>query len=311
MTHPAPRHTGHGHPAGPAAPATHGHPAHAHTHPGRSHRDDLPDGLAEMLDLDAGLFAPHIAGLTGRIARLARGPVTRVVDLGAGTGAGTFALLERFPDARVTAVDTDQDMLARITATARARGLGERVRTLEADAGAGLPGVEGADLVWASASLHHVEDPVAALAGVRAALRPGGLLAVAELDGLPRFLPDDAVPARPGVEERCRALLDAVHAERVPHLGADWSALLAAAGLTVEEERTDRLALRAPLPESAGRYAHLVLARIRTAVEERADPADRTALDTLLDGGPQDVRRRGDLVVRSTRGTWIARRPAA
>ncbi|MEW2544653.1 methyltransferase [Streptomyces sp. NPDC047002] len=304
MTHPAPRPTGHSHPAAPTAHGNHGHPA-----PGQGAA--LPDGLAEMLDLDAGLFAPHIAGLTGRIARLARGPVTRVVDLGAGTGAGTLALLERFPGARVTAVDTDPDMLARITATADARGLGARVRTLEADAGAGLPGVEDADLVWASASLHHVADPAAALAVVRAALRPGGLLAVAELDGLPRFLPDDAVPARPGVEERCRALLDAVHAEQVPHLGADWSALLAAAGFAVEEQRTDRLALSAPLPEGAGRYAHLVLGRIRAVVEDRADPADLAALDTLLDGGPQDVRHRGDLVVRSTRATWIARRPAA
>ncbi|TXS25033.1 helix-turn-helix domain-containing protein, partial [Streptomyces sp. gb1(2016)] len=61
-----------------------------------------------------------------------------------------------------------------------------------------------ADLVWASASLHHVDDPAAALTGVRAALRPGGLLAVAELDGLPRFLPDDAVAGRPGLEARCR-----------------------------------------------------------------------------------------------------------
>ena len=32
-----------------------------------------------------------------------------------------------------------------------------------------------------------------------------------------------------------------------------------------------------------------------------------SALDRLIDGGPEDVRHRGDLVVRSTRRTWMAR----
>lgn len=260
-----------------------------------------------MLDLDAELFAPYLTAVTGRLARLAGDGVASVVDLGAGTGTGTFALLERFPAARVTAVDSSPEMLAHLSGAARTRGLGDRVRTLEADAGAGLPGVADADLVWASASLHHLDDPAAALAGIRAALRPGGLLAVAELDGMPYFLPEDAVPDRPGLEARCREALAALHADRLPHLGADWGALLAAAGFAVEEEHTEHLELRAPLPPAAGRYAHLVLGRVRGALDGRIDPADLAALGVLLDGGPQDVRRRGDLVVRSTRRLWAAR----
>ncbi|WP_406461635.1 class I SAM-dependent methyltransferase [Streptomyces sp. NBC_00111] len=299
-------------PHGPAHHHGHGdHPGHGGGH-GHGHAHTAQDDalLVAVLDLDAEIFAPYLAAVTSGIAELARDRVSHVVDLGAGTGTGTFALLERFPDARVTAVDSSPAMLALLTERARAKGLGDRVRTLETDAGTGLAGITDADLVWASASLHHVDDPAAALAGVRAALRPGGIVAVAEMDGMPRFLPEDAVVGRPGLEARCREALGAVDAEQVPHMGADWGTLLAEAGLTVEQEHTEPLELRAPLPAQAGTYAHLVLGRIRGALEGRADPADLDALSTLLDGGPGDVRHREDLVVRSTRQLWVARRPA-
>ena len=324
MTHPGP------HLPGPHDPASHRHRTgstaqahsqpHAHTHahsPTHTHGEgghpapgtDPNAGLAEILDLDAELFAGHLTSVTARVADLARGAVTHIVDLGAGTGAGTFALLARFPAARVTAVDSSAAMLARLDDAARAKGLGDRVHTVEADAGVGLPGIADADLVWASASLHHLDDPNRALAGIRGTLRPGGLLAVAELDGMPRFLPDDAVTDRPGLEERCREALSALRAQQLPHLGTDWGVLLAAAGLTVEQEHTERLEVRAPLPPGTGRYAHLVLSRVRGAVDALMPPVDLAALDALLDGGPQDVRHRDDLVVRSVRETWLARRP--
>ncbi|MFJ8887256.1 class I SAM-dependent methyltransferase [Streptomyces sp. NPDC102402] len=295
-----------------ARPHAHDH-SHDRSHGHDHHADDAvqDSDLAEMLDLDAELFAPYLDAVTERIASLAGEGVRHVVDLGSGTGTGTFALLERFPEAEVTAVDTSPAMLARLVEAARARGLGDRVRPLEADAAAGLASIEGADLVWASASLHHVDDPAAALTAARAALRPGGLLAVAELDGLPRFLPDGAEAGGPGLEARCRAALDVLHGEQVPHLGADWAVLLAAAGLTVEHESAELLELRAPLPAGAGRYAQIVFSRIRGALDGRADAADLTELGTLLDGGPRDVRHRDDLVVRSTRQLWVARRPVA
>ncbi|MGW9248683.1 class I SAM-dependent methyltransferase [Streptomyces badius] len=289
--------------------------AHAHQHhhevphaPARTHAHDsgaTPNGLPEILDLDAALFAPQLTALTGRIACLAGDDVRHIVDLGSGTGTGTFALLEQFPTARVTAVDSSPAMLERLVSAARERGLGDRVRTLETDAGAGLPGVVDADLVWASASLHHLDDPATALAGIRAALRPGGLLAVAEVDGMPSFLPADGEPGE--LEARCRAALDGLHAERMPHRGADWGPLLTAAGFSVEQERAEPWELRAPLPEGAGRYAFLVFERIRGSLDGRVDTGDLAALDRLVDGGPEDVRHRDDLVVRSTRRTWMAR----
>ena len=284
--------------------------AHSHHH----HHDDAADpqdGLAEILDLDAKVFAPYLAAVTTRLADLTGDGVKHIVDIGAGTGTGTLALLERFPDARVTAVDSSPAMLARLTAAARGRGVGDRVHTLETDAGAGLPGLEDVDLVWASASMHHLDDPTRALAGIGAALRPGGLLAVLETDRMPRFLPDDAPAERPGLEARCHEALTAIRTEQMPHLGADWGALITAAGFVVEDEQTERLDLGAPLPVDLGRYAYVVLSRIRGAVEERVDAADLAALDALLDDGPQGVRRRDDLRVRSTRQLWIARRGQA
>ena len=112
------------------------------------------------------------------------------MDLGCGTGAGALALAQRFGGADVTAVDVSASMLGRLQAKARERGLAGRIRTLQADLDAGWPAVGLVDLVWASNSLHHVEDPDQVLAGAFAALRPGGLLAVAEMDSFPRFLPD-------------------------------------------------------------------------------------------------------------------------
>ncbi|MFD0118854.1 class I SAM-dependent methyltransferase [Streptomyces sp. NPDC058320] len=319
MTHPTP--APHGSPAhsqphgqgshenGHGAHDSHGHGTHAHEGHGTHTHEHEQDGLAELLDLDAELFAPYLAASMRSIAEAAGDDVKRIVDLGAGSGTGTFALLKQFPSAQVTAVDSSAHMLEQLTRTAAAKNLDSRVHPLEADAGTSLPGVADADLVWASASMHHMDDPTATLGIIFEALRPGGVLAIAELDGMPRFLADDAVPERPGLEGRCREALTTLHDEELPHMGADWGALLASAGFTLEDERTESLELHPAPGGSAGLYAHGTLSRIRGPLAGRIDPADLEALDTLVNGGPADVRRRDDLVVRSTRQLWIAHRP--
>ncbi|ARF72399.1 SAM-dependent methyltransferase [Kitasatospora albolonga] len=291
---------------------------HTHTH--------VPDhhGEAEILDLDAQVLGEHTAALIDRLPLHA--PPRRIVDLGCGTGAGTFALLDRFPEAHVTAVDTSAAHLQRVREKACARGDEGRVRTVQADLDAAdWPDLGTPDLVWASASMHHMADPGRALRTVHGLLAPGGLLAVVELSGFPRFLPADAPEDRPGLEDRCHEVSARFHAEHVPHRGADWGPVLTGAGFTVEDEhvitvdtgRTDGAeGVRADRTEGARAeavraYALSSLRRLRRSVADGLAPEDLAALDRLLDtGGPGSLLRRDDLTVRTERTAWAARRPA-
>lgn len=263
--------------------------------------------LSEMLDLDAEIFAPALRAVHADIEQAADSPVRSILDLGAGTGTGTFGLLQHFSDAHAVAVDSSSDMLARLDQQAEHVGLAGRITTACADLDEGLPAIEPVDLVWASASLHHLADPERTLAQIVTAIRPGGLISVAELDGLPRFLPDHA----PGgaAELRARELLAADRAVDMPTMGSDWGSRLVRAGLVVEQHRTIAVNLPSPVPAAVNRYAAAVLTRIRGAVADRLEPSDLRAFDALLDGGPGDVRHRNDLQVSSERLLWIARRP--
>ncbi|MFJ6573373.1 class I SAM-dependent methyltransferase [Streptomyces sp. NPDC091292] len=265
------------------------------------------DDQAEILDLDAEVLAEHTASITAWLP--VRDAPRHVVDLGCGTGAGTLALLKRFPGAEVTAVDTSSAHLHRLLEKATAEGLADRVRTVRADLDATWPDLGTPDLIWASASLHHMADPDRALGQIHDTLAPGGLFAVVELAGFPRFLPADAPEDRPGLEERCHAALDRHHADHVPHRGADWGSKLTAAGFTVEAERTVTVHIGPPPTEAVGRYALSSLRRMRGGVTGTLPPADLTALDQLLDTeGPHSILRRDDLTVRTERMVWAARR---
>ena len=231
------------------------------------------------------------------------------MDLGAGTGAGTLALLEHFPEADVTAVDSSVEHLQRLRDKACERGVAGRVHTVQADLDAGWPDLGSPQLVWASASMHHMADPDRALRQVRDTLAPGGVFAVVELAGFPRFLPDDAPAERPGLEERCHRASDRYHAGQVPHRGADWGAKLVAAGFTVEAERTVVVDIERSRSQAVARYALGSLQRLRHSVADALPAEDLAALDRLLDtDGPHSVLRRDDLGVRTERSVWAARR---
>ncbi|KAA1378578.1 class I SAM-dependent methyltransferase [Aeromicrobium fastidiosum] len=267
-----------------------------------------PTYLAEMLDLDAEIFAAALQGVYADIEGLADGPVRSIADLGAGTGTGTFGLLGHFGDAHAVAVDASDEMLAHLRRRAEQMGLSGRVTTLSADLDASVPDVDAVDLAWASASLHHLADPDRTLAALVPTIRPGGLLTVMELDGFPRFVPDGT----PGgaAEARAHQLLAADRAHDMPAMGSDWGARLTTAGLIVEQHRAVTVDLTSPVPEAARRLAVLGLARIRGAVVDRLAAGELRAYDALLDGGADDVRHRPDLRVSAERQLWIARRPA-
>jgi SAM-dependent methyltransferase len=288
---------------GPASPQGHGTQG-----PGEHGHDEA--ALTELHDLDGEVLAGYLDQATAWIAATAQAPVTRVVDLGAGTGTGAFALLRRFPEARVTAVDLAPDRLTRLRHRACELGLRDRVDVQAADLDQPWPDLGPADLVWTSMALHHVADPDQALTRIFGLLRPGGSLAVAEttaLESFPRFLP---AVAESGLEDRLHHLLTHLLGEQVPELGTDWGPRLTAAGFDVTARRTFAVALEPPLPPRAGRYAQLTLDRLRTGLGDRLDPADQKALAALVaEEGPDSVRHRGDLTVRATRLAWLARRP--
>ncbi|MEU8801877.1 class I SAM-dependent methyltransferase [Spirillospora sp. NPDC048819] len=287
----------HAHTGAPRHGASHGH-----------HHGHAMDGQAEILDLDAEVLAEHTASITAWLP-LQTAP-HHIVDLGCGTGAGTFALLDRFPDAHVTAVDASAEHLQRLRTKAGARGVRERVHTVQADLDeAAWPELGSPDLVWASASMHHMAHPDRALRTVHGTLAPGGLFAVVELAGHPRFLPENAPEDRPGLEERVHAAADRRQAQHMPHRGADWGPMLTAAGFTVEGERTIAVNLEGSSDEAIGRYATGVLQRIRSVITDTLSPEDLTALDRILDtSSPHSILRRDDLTVRTERTVWAARR---
>ncbi|MEU8379638.1 class I SAM-dependent methyltransferase [Streptosporangium sp. NPDC048865] len=272
----------------------------------RPHRDHERAGagtvaLAELLDLDAEVLHDHLAELTAWLDDLTDRPPGHIVDLGSGTGTGTLALLERFPGARATALDLSPQLLHHLSKKAHGLGLAGRLDTVQADLDAAWPELAPADLVWAASSLHHMADPGQVLARAFDALRPGGLLAVTEMDFFPRFLPGHTGLGR--LEARLHAALNDGPA-------ADWTGALARAGFVLEARRPFTVDLPAPPPEATGRYARASLSRLRSHADGLLPGADLALLDTVLgDDGPDGILRRGDLTVRTTRTTWAARRP--
>ncbi|GIF71298.1 hypothetical protein Asi02nite_08160 [Asanoa siamensis] len=261
-----------------------------------------------MLDLDAEVLHEYHRELIGWVGQESADrpqgrPAAdrpRVVDLGAGSGTGSLALARELPGAEVTAVDVDPDMLAHLRARADAAGLGDRIRTVEADLDAAWPPLGPADVVWAASSMHHMADPGRALASALRVLRPGGLLVVAELESFPRFLTGTADE---GLEDRAHAELARRRHEAGLHMRADWAGLIAGAGFSAVTERRFEISLRPPLSPAAARYAEVALLRMRHGLEERLAPTDLAALEKIAAG----MGGRSDLTVRTTRTVWLAR----
>ncbi|MFF3013632.1 class I SAM-dependent methyltransferase [Streptomyces sp. NPDC057939] len=268
---------------------------------------DADAAMAELLELDAEVLTPYLTELTGWISDVADTVPTRIADLGSGPGTGALALADRFPGAVVTALDIAPGSLRRLRHQAAVRGVSDRVRTVEANLDEAWPlptHGEPYDLMWAAAFLHHLRDPARTLAQARGQLRPGAVLVVTEMDFFPRFLPEDAGVGRPGLEAR-------LHAVTNPNPPHEWSRTLTDAGFTVEARRPFDIDLTAAQAGPAlNRYAEVCLAKLRFHGAGSLEADDRAALDALLDDAhPYGIAGRGDLGVRTTRTTWIARRP--
>jgi ubiquinone/menaquinone biosynthesis C-methylase UbiE len=106
-------------------------------------------------------------------------PDMDVMDFGAGTGLISLGLL---PDVeRVTAVDTSSAMLRVLDDKLKAQRIGN-VQTLLCENNTTPLPVSGFDLIVSSMVLHHIQDVPQTLQRLRSCLRPGGWIALADLD---------------------------------------------------------------------------------------------------------------------------------
>jgi arsenite methyltransferase len=116
------------------------------------------------------------------IAALNLHPGEVVADLGSGGGYFTFKLArEVAPSGKVYAVDVDKDMIELIAKRLKEES-GNNVETILATATDPLLPQTGVDLIFTVNTYHHIANRLAYFANVRKYLRPGGRIAIIDLD---------------------------------------------------------------------------------------------------------------------------------
>jgi SAM-dependent methyltransferase len=308
--------------------------------PDRQHVEDRPArryDTVDMIEIDwageAGRLRASAEGESGWNAAVAgtlvRDSDTVIADVGCGGGGMAKALAEAVPGATVVAIDADPDVLEQ--ARQHTGGL-VRCELASMDDGAEplRRAIDApADLIWASASVHHAADQQAAVDALASLLAPGGRLALAE-GGLPaRHLPWELGIGEPGLELRLDLAQDRwfkVMRDSLPGavpLPYGWTDALTRAGLV--DVTTRSVLSETPAPLSPERLESVVQA-FRTRIErltggghghghvvsdeEWLEPADVDAWKQLLDpDGPYFLGRRTDLAVLSVRSVHIGHAP--
>ena len=144
-----------------------------------------------------------------------------ILDVGTGTARIPITLAGIDPNARVLAIDLAGEMLGVAARNVEVAGLGGRIRLMHGDAKA-LGLADGAfEAVLCNSLVHHVPDPMPALAELARLVAPGGTMFVRDL-------------ARPSSDAAVIALVDAHAAGESPAARSLFDASLRAA-LTVGE----------------------------------------------------------------------------
>jgi ubiquinone/menaquinone biosynthesis C-methylase UbiE len=206
----------------------------------------------------------------------------RVLDVGCGDGFYTKLLAERLgPHGSVIGLDENRGYLE----LARGRFLGERlmchVEFIQGTLEQGPIEGESCDFAWCAQSLFSLRDPVMALRQMRAALRPGGLIALLENDTLHQVLLPWPGHLEVAVKKAELAALEheSPRSEKY-YVGRRLPEVLAAAGFEPLSFSTQSIDRHAPCDENLLDFLQHFLSRL----SDRVRPfLDQTALRDLRD----------------------------
>lgn len=299
-----------------------------------------------MVEIEWGEWAGHLRESAANeadwnaavAAGLVRDSDKVAADVGCGGGGMAKALAAAMPaGTTVVAIDADPDVLEQ----AREHTAGAvRCELASMDDGAEplRKAIDApADLIWASASVHHAADQQAAVDALASLLAPGGRLALAE-GGLPaRSLPWDLGVGEPGLELRLDLAQDrwfAAMRDSLPGtvpMPYGWTDALTRAGLTdvstrsiltessapLSDERRDRLVAQFQLrvdrlnPDAEPAHGHgHGHGHGHVEVQEWLSREDLAVWARLLDPESEEfLGRRTDLAVLSVRSIHIGHAP--
>jgi SAM-dependent methyltransferase len=143
-------------------------------------------GRSRFERMYANLLGAPANGLRIRLRRVlpaTKGSYRAILDAGCGSGVFSFELAKQHPEAQVTGVELEPDLVARANEIARRSGL-KNVRFEQGDV-TKLDFDGEFDLVVSVDNFEHVEDDIGAMRTLLQALRPGGRL-VAHVPGYER-----------------------------------------------------------------------------------------------------------------------------
>ncbi len=234
---------------------------------------------------------------------LGLGPGADVLELGSGPGFISRLLLEDLPTGSLTCLELEEHLIDHARAL-----LGEdpRVALVHGSAlASGLPD-ESFDLAHARLVLQHVPGTAAALAEVFRVLRPGGRIAIVDVDDALWGMvdPDPQLPALDEVLRLRQELQTSRGGNRF--IGRDLPRLLRGAGFT--DIRVDAIAISSQ-EYGMARLASQLDFRSRTAVMVKVNPVAAAACEELADA-VDDWMTRSDSSVLILLFAFSATKPA-